>query len=143
MAGRILLLISLLLVLSHTAHGQHNYIAARKLKRLDIPALKLTAGLVTSEVYDGMTTMRTMNNCRRCYEADPAAKVLIGERPTWGRMIFFGTLETAGAYAVAAHMRNSNHKWERRLWWTVPAGLIVMHAVEGSHNFVVPLDTKR
>jgi len=52
-----------------------------------------------------------------CHEADPIARLFIGDRPTWKRMIPIGAAFSIGAALIAEKMHRSERKWVHRLWW--------------------------
>lgn len=104
--------------------------------RQDWKSISLTAGLAGAELYDGFSTKRFINGCPNCDEKDPLARALLGSKPTWPRMVAFGTLEAGGAHFVAQWMRRSRNRWVRKFWWAPEAGLITAHLYQGSGNFL-------
>lgn len=108
-------------------------------RREDWKSLGLTAALSGAELYDGISTKVVMRDCPNaswhCEEIGPAARLVLGPRPTWPRMVMFGTLEAGGAHFLARRMRQSQNRWVHRFWWAPEVGLIAAHLYQGSGNF--------
>ncbi len=66
-------------------------------------------------VSDGITTRQ--NVLRGAVEIDPLARLFIGRRPGWPRMIVAGTAVGFGSYFLAEKMHRSPNKFVRRIWW--------------------------
>lgn len=81
----------------------------------DKPLMAVTAAQTAVMVEDGLTTRAVMDSCAKCYEGDPWVRPFIGRRPTWARMAGFGALQVVGQAWVGEKMRESSHKWVRRL----------------------------
>jgi hypothetical protein len=83
-------------------------------------------------IMDGITT-------RRCIvigttEADPVDRLFLGPKPTWPRMIVFGSMEIYGAAILAQRMKHSRFKVVRRLYLAPQIGLIAIHTYAGGNN---------
>lgn len=129
----ILALIGGLLLMAITAHGEerpkppatrHLFNAAIH----DKPVLILSTAQVSLATWDGFTTRSFV---RRGYEeGDPLVKWAIGTRPTWKRMAPMGAAQSIGLMLIAERMRQSHHKWVRRLWW-VPQSIQISGNIFG------------
>ena len=79
------------------------------------PILALAAVQTAALVSDGITTRQFL---RRGYtEVDPLTRILIGRKPTWGRMAPLGAVQVVAGMWLAERMAASQHLWVRRLWW--------------------------
>lgn len=83
-------------------------------------------------IMDGITT-------RRCIvigttEADPVDRLFLGPKPTWPRMIVFGSMEIYGAAILAQQMKHSKYKVVRRLYLAPQIGIIGLHTYAGANN---------
>ena len=81
----------------------------------DKPMLALTTVQTVVLVSDGVTTRQFVK--RGYVEVDPLARILIGRKPTWGRMAPLGAVQVVASVWVAERMKTSRHIWVRRLWW--------------------------
>ena len=98
----------------------------------DKPAMSLVVGQTAALVADGITTRQII--IQGGVEKNPVARVLIGERPTWGRMIPVGVVEVIGAFYLGQKMRHSNNRVIRRLWWVPQVLAIAGHSAAAIHN---------
>ena len=76
-------------------------------------ALAMTQSAVL--ISDGITTRESIT--RGYVEIDPLTRVLIGRRPTWGRMAPLGVVQVFAETWMSQRMKNSQHPLLRRLWW--------------------------
>jgi hypothetical protein len=81
----------------------------------DKPILALTTVQTVVLVSDGVTTRQFVK--RGYVEVDPLTRILIGRKPTWGRMAPLGAVQIVASVWVAERMKTSRHIWVRRLWW--------------------------
>src|SRR5205807_3412646 len=77
--------------------------------------LALTTVQTVVLVSDGVTTRQFVK--RGYVEVDPLTRILIGRKPTWGRMAPLGAVQVVASVWVAERMKTSRHIWVRRLWW--------------------------
>jgi hypothetical protein len=104
---------------------------ALKNRRIDLLAILQTATLVS----DGVTTRQFL---RRGYvEVDPIARILIGSKPTWGRMAPLGAVQVAAGMWLSERMSTSPHVWIRRFWWLPELIGIAGNAAATGHNFTL------
>jgi len=87
----------------------------------------------SAEAFDGHKTYvgTHVHTCADCTEAEPIALFLDGPRPSWGRLIAFGTLEDWGATYLDHQMRGSHHKIIRLLGPIPQITLIALHLKYG------------
>jgi len=79
------------------------------------PILALAAVQTAALVSDGITTRQFL---RRGYtEVDPLTRILIGRKPTWGRMAPLGAVQVVAGMWLAERMATSQHVWVRRFCW--------------------------
>lgn len=83
-------------------------------------------------IMDGITTRQctTMGTT----EGDPMDRLFLGPKPTWARMIVFGTMEIYGAAILAQQMKHSRFKVVRRLYLVPQIGFIGIHTYAGANN---------
>ena len=90
-----------------------------------------TAALIS----DGITTRQFL---RHGYtEVDPVARILIGSKPTWGRMAPLGAVQVVAGMWLAERMALSRHPWVRRFWWLPQMMGIAGNAAATAHNFTL------
>ena len=86
-------------------------------------------------ISDGITTRQFL---RRGYtEVDPVARILIGSKPTWGRMAPLGAVQVVAGMWLAERMARSRHPWVRRFWWLQQMMGIAGNAAATAHNFTL------
>jgi hypothetical protein len=96
------------------------------------PILALAAMQIAALVSDGITTRQFL---RRGYtEVDPLTRILIGRKPTWGRMAPLGAVQVAAGMWLAERMATSQHVWVRRFWWLPQVMGIAGNAAAAAHN---------
>ena len=99
----------------------------------------LTYGLVQggSEILDGVTTRYFIHHCSHCFENDPMSRLLLGTRPSWGRMIPMGVAEAAISTYSYRRLSHSPNRFLRAAAPLVPIGLTAVHVVEGARNITL------
>jgi hypothetical protein len=96
------------------------------------PILALAAMQTAALLSDGVTTRQFL---RRGYtEVDPLTRILIGRKPTWGRMAPLGAVQVAAGMWLAARMATSRYTWVRRFWWLPQMMGIAGNAAAAAHN---------
>jgi hypothetical protein len=96
------------------------------------PLLSLAAVQTAALISDGVTTRQYL---RRGYvEVDPVARILIGRKPTWGRMLPLGAVQVFAGAWLGEEMAMSRHLWVRRFWWLPQAIGIAANAAASAHN---------
>lgn len=104
---------------------------ALKNRRIVVLGTMQTAALIS----DGITTRQFL---RRGYtEVDPVARVLIGSKPTWGRMAPLGAVQVVAGMWLAERMAMSRRPWVRRFWWLPQMMGIAGNAAATAHNFTL------
>lgn len=102
------------------------------------PTMVLVGAQTAALVADGITTRQLLDNCPAryvyCHEADPVARVFIGDRPGWGRMVAFGTGQLLLEVWLGQRMRKSSHVWIRRTWWVPLVAGTALNAVAAARN---------
>lgn len=99
------------------------------------PILALTAVQTAALVSDGVTTRQFL---RRGYtEVEPLARILIGRKPTWGRMAPLGAVQVVAGMWLADRMAASQNAWVRRFWWLPQVMGIAGNAAATGHNFTL------
>jgi hypothetical protein len=100
---------------------------------LDRPAIALGLVQAGAELFDGINTRRYVTNplCKVCTESDPVSRFFLGPRPTWPRMLTYGTAEDVAAAYLHQYMRRSSHKALRWLSPAAPLTLTAIHVFEG------------
>src|SRR5260370_35566067 len=79
------------------------------------PILALTAIQTAALVSDGVTTRQFL---RRGYtEVEPLARILIGPKPTWGRMAPLGAVQVAAGMWIPDRIAASQEARRRRVLW--------------------------
>lgn len=96
------------------------------------PLLSLAAAQTAALVSDGVTTRQFLG--RGYVEVDPVARILIGRKPTWGRMVPLGAVQVFAGAWLGEQMAMSRHTWVRRLWWLPQAIGIAGNAAATAHN---------
>ena len=100
------------------------------------PMFALAAAQTAALVSDGVTTRQFL---RRGYvEVDPIARVLIGRKPTWGRMAPLGAVQVFAGAWLGERMATSRHVWVRRFWWLPQIGAIAANTAATAHNIALP-----
>jgi hypothetical protein len=87
------------------------FCGALKNKQIVILGAIQTAALIS----DGVTTRQYLS--RGYTEVEPVARILIGSKPTWGRMAPIGAVQVFAGMWLAERMSTSQHVWIRRFWW--------------------------
>ncbi|HEY6330775.1 MAG TPA: hypothetical protein VI756_15695 [Blastocatellia bacterium] len=96
------------------------------------PLLALAAVQTAALVSDGITTRQFL---RRGYvEVDPVARILIGRKPTWGRMAPLGAVQVFAGAWLGERMATSRNPWMRRLWWLPQIAGIAANSACAAHN---------
>jgi hypothetical protein len=96
------------------------------------PLFALAAAQTAALVSDGVTTRQFL---RRGYvEVDPIARILVGRKPTWGRMAPLGAVQVFAGAWLGERMATSRHPWMRRLWWLPQIAGIAANAAASAHN---------
>jgi hypothetical protein len=97
-----------------------------------------------AELFDGAATHnythRDLARCQACTEGEPLARFFLGPRPTWPRMILFGTVEDWVPTYLDHRMRRSRHRLIR---WVAPVPQFVLtsiHIKEGTRAADMPDD---
>ena len=67
-------------------------------------------------------------------EADPVDRFFLGPKPTWPRMIVFGSMEIYGAAVLGQQMKHSRFKVVRRLYLAPQIAFIGLHTYAGANN---------
>jgi hypothetical protein len=98
----------------------------------DGPVFVLMTAQTTAVFADGITTKQSVS--RGNVEIDPVTRVLIGRRPTWGRMAPLGAVQVVAETWLAQRMKTSRHAWIRRLWWMPQTIGIVGNTWGTQHN---------
>lgn len=98
----------------------------------DKPVMVLAVPQIGMMMVDGVTTRHNTKN--GFIEGDLVARQFIGLRPTWPRMILFGTLQTVAQTYAAEKMRRSRFKVVRALWWIPQTLSIGISTAEGVQN---------
>lgn len=85
-------------------------------------------------VADGLATRQldaqlAANNVPGPYEQNPLARAVLGDTPTWRRMIPAGYAELTLESLTIRELSRSRHKWVRGLRWVIPAAGIAGHSV--------------
>jgi len=108
--------------------------ARRSRFALDRPVLVWGLSQGIAEIYDGYTTRRVVRtpNGR---ENDPLSLFILGRKPTWRRMVLFGSMEDIATMYLHQRMRTSRNRTVRRLAPFLPITLIGIHFVEGTGNW--------
>lgn len=96
------------------------------------PLLSLAAAQTAALVSDGVTTRQFLS--RGYVEVDPVARILIGRKPTWGRMVPLGAVQVFAGAWLGEQMAMSRHTWVRRLWWLPQAIGIAANTAATAHN---------
>jgi hypothetical protein len=104
---------------------------ALKNRRIVFLATIQTAALVS----DGVTTRQFLH--RGYVEVEPVARILIGSKPTWGRMAPLGAVQVAAGMWLAERMAMSRHVWVRRFWWLPQIMGIAGNLAATGHNFAL------
>lgn len=96
------------------------------------PLFALATAQTAALVSDGVTTRQFL---RRGYvEVDPIARILIGRKPTWGRMAPLGAVQVFAGAWLGERMATSRNPWMRRLWWLPQIAGIAANAAATAHN---------
>jgi hypothetical protein len=104
---------------------------ALKNRRIVVLGTMQTAALIS----DGITTRQFL---RRGYtEVDPVARILIGSKPTWGRMAPLGAVQVVAGMWLAERMAMSRRPWVRRFWWLPQMMGVAGNAAATAHNFTL------
>lgn len=98
--------------------------------KLDKPVLFLAGVQLGAELSDGVSTRSMID--RGWYEHNGFSRSLIGEHPSWGRMVPIGAAELVGTAYVAQWMKHT--RWGKHIWWMPQVGLAVLHARAAYHN---------
>ena len=96
------------------------------------PLLSLAAVQTAALISDGVTTRQYLS--RGYVEVDPVARLLIGRKPTWGRMLPLGAVQVFAGAWLGEEMAMSRHPWVRRFWWLPQAIGIAANAAASAHN---------
>jgi hypothetical protein len=83
-------------------------------------------------VSDGITTARDIAGGEQ--EVDPLARLVLGSRPSWNRMIPIGAGVALGSYWIGSKMHHSQNRLLRRLWYVPQVAGILGNAYGTVHN---------
>jgi hypothetical protein len=96
------------------------------------PVVILAAVQTTALISDGVTTRQYLQ--RGYTEVDPLTRILIGSKPTWGRMAPLGAVQVVAGMWLAERMASSRHVWVRRFWWLPQMLGTAGNAAATAHN---------
>lgn len=103
--------------------------------RFALDPLPIALGIVQGgvELFDGIGTRKYVQApfCRSCTEGDPVCRFFLGPRPSWSRMIVYGSIEDVAATYLHQSMRRSPHRLLRWLAPAAPLTLTGIHMVQG------------
>ena len=102
--------------------------------KLDKDVATLGAIHGAASVMDGITTTQGPAYLQ---EGDPVARLFLGRRGTWSRMLPLGSLEVFGTALLAQRMKHSSWKLARRLYVAPQILAIAWHTEEGSQNVLL------
>jgi hypothetical protein len=116
--------------------------AKRKHPFYRLDRTSLAYGLVQggAEIFDGVTTRYFVHHCSHCLESDPMSRLLLGTRPSWGKMIPAGIVEAAVSAYSYKRLSHSPNRFLRAAAPLVPVALTAVHVIEGARN--IPLKNK-
>ncbi|HEY2461423.1 MAG TPA: hypothetical protein VGI16_11470 [Candidatus Acidoferrum sp.] len=86
-----------------------------------------------AELTDGILTHRYVHACQICDEEDRIARPLLGRKPTWQGMIFYGSLEDIGTAYLSQRLRQSRHRFVRAFAPVPSLWLSTIHLNQGLH----------
>jgi hypothetical protein len=115
LTGRILALGILLFLFGGRAQAQDGKLFA------------LTSLTFASAIYDTQTTMKALETCGACSEANFLMRPFVGSRPS--AYAFSMGLTTAATYSTF-RLKQDGVKW----WWVPMAATIALHVTAGAHN---------
>jgi len=90
---------------------------------------KLTSGmLIASTILDVETSMRAVDSCRDCSEANPvfSRATMKGRLPLY---LMHGGIDAA-AILGSYYLKKSNHRY----WWMIPVAMSTAHFAAGGAN---------
>jgi hypothetical protein len=96
------------------------------------PIVLLGAIQTAALISDGVTTRQFLS--RGYTEVEPLARILIGSKPTWGRMAPIGAVQVLAGMWLAERMSTSRHVWIRRFWWLPQAIGATGNVAASLHN---------
>lgn len=115
--------------------------ANRQSNVIDRPFVIVGAALVGATVYDLESTFAVMKSCpadMRCFEANPIQRPFVN-RDRLATYTF--NLAIDGGMMYAAYQLKKSERFHK-LWWFVPVGGIVGHAIGGTANIKMILSWK-
>jgi hypothetical protein len=104
---------------------------------LNCTPLKLGIVQGGAELYDGVTTRYFVHHCKSCVESDPASRLFLGAKPSWKKMLTFGSIEAFATTYLHQRMYRSSNSFVRGLAPWLPAAIITVHVIEGSRNLTM------
>lgn len=96
------------------------------------PVVLLGAIQTAALVSDGVTTRQYLH--RGYVEVDPLTRILLGRKPTWGRMAPLGAIQVFAGMWLAERMATSQNVWVRRFSWLPQTIGIAGNAAATVHN---------